>query len=361
MTRAGGVLDRGRLTGGVPSVVGGIEGRRSGSRRRGRLVAIAAGGLLAALVGGYALAGSFVYDQVLTVSAQCGGRFADHDPGRWDPAGISAEFTSDLDPTPYLMPVFEDVTFPSRDPRAYRLHAWWVPADRVDAPAVILVHGQSSCRRDPVLLLPAGMLHRNGFAVLLLDMRDHGDSEIEDGHYANGTEEYLDVLGAWDWLTGVKGMAAASVGLLGESMGAAVATIAAGEEPRLAALWEGSSYGSFRTIAIEELHRLGYPEFLLDAGVLMGRLRSGDDVTSKSPDTEIARMEGRPLFIVHGALDARSNVHHAYDLAAAAAGGGTPVEPWIVPGAHHSEAAFLVPEAYEAKLVAFFSEALGAP
>ena len=361
MTRAGGVLGRGHLAGVPGSMDGALEQRRTIVRHRRRLLALAVGGLVLALVGGYALAGSVVYDQVLTVSAQCGGRFADHDPGRWDTEGISAEFTSDLDPTPYLMPMFEDVTFPSRDPRAYVLHAWWVPADRNDAPAIILVHGQSSCRRDPVLLLPAGMLHRNGFSVLLVDLRDHGDSEVEDGHYANGTEEYLDVLGAWDWLTSVKAIPAARVGLLGESLGAAVATIAAGEEPRLAALWEGSAYASYRAIALEELHRLGYPEFLLDAGVVMGRLRSGDDVTAKSPDTEIARMAGRPLFIVHGAADGRVNIHHAHDLAAAAAAGGTPVEPWIVPGAHHSEAAFLVPDAYEMKLAAFFSDALGAP
>jgi dipeptidyl aminopeptidase/acylaminoacyl peptidase len=201
------------------------------------------------------------------------------------------------------------------------------------------------------------MLHRNGFSVLLVDLRDHGDSEVEDARYANGTEEYLDVLGAWDWLT-AGGVAPDRIGVLGESLGAAVAIIAAGEEPRIAALWEGSSYANYRTIATEELHRLGYPDFLLDAAVQMGRLISGDDVTSRNPDGEIARMAGRPLFIVHGAEDQRIDPHHARDLAAAATAGGTTVEPWIVPGAHHSEAAFIDPDAYEARLTAFFGAAL---
>ena len=97
----------------------------------------------------------------------------------------------------------------------------------------------------------------------------------------------------------------------------------------------------------------------MDAGVLMDRLMTGDDVTSKNPDGEIARMAGRPLFIVHGEVDVRINVHHAHDLAAAAAAGGTPVEPWIVPEAHHSEAAFIDPTAYEARLASFFAGALG--
>lgn len=330
-------------------------GPTAGRLRRAFVVAAVVG--VVVLAAGYAAAGAFVYSQVTHVDALCGGRFADHDPGRWDTEGISAEFTVDLDPTPYLMPDFQDVTFTSRDAHRYRLQAWWVPAASPTAPAVILVHGQSSCRRDPVLLLPAGMLHRNGFSVLLVDLRDHGDSEVEDARFANGSEEYLDVLGAWDWLIG-NGTDPDRIGVLGESLGAAVATIAAGEEPRIAALWEGSSYANYRTIATEELRRLGYPELLLDAAVLMGRLISGDEVTSRNPDTEIARMAGRPLFIVHGAEDLRIDPHHARDLATAAAAGGTPVDPWIVPGAHHSEAAFINPTEYEARLVEFFGVAL---
>lgn len=331
---------------------------RPAPRRRRRAIAAGAIAILLVLVSAGAAAGVYVYDTVLHVDAHCGGRFADHDPGHWDTQGISAEFTVDLDTAPYLMPSFTDVTFPSRDSHGYLLHAWWIPAASPTAPAIILVHGQSSCRRDPVLLLPAGMLRKHGFSVLLVDLRDHGDSQVEDGLYANGTEEYLDVLGAWDWLVTDRGMPPDHIGLLGESLGAAVATIAAGEEPRVAALWEGSSYANYRTIATEEMHRLGYPTFLLDVALLMGRLQTGDDVASKGPDTEIARMAGRPLFIVHGGADLRVNVHHAYDLAAAANAGGTPVQPWIVPGAHHSQAAFIDPPAYEARLTAFFSNAL---
>ena len=44
------------------------------------------------------------------------------------------------------------------------------------------------------------MLARSGFSVLMMDLRDAGDSDVEDGRVAWGTEEYLDVLGAWDWL-----------------------------------------------------------------------------------------------------------------------------------------------------------------
>jgi dipeptidyl aminopeptidase/acylaminoacyl peptidase len=339
-------------------VLTGVPAPNAPPRRRHRRAAVAA--VIAVIVllvsaVGYGAAGAYVYSSTLRVDAHCGGRFADHDPAHWDTQGISSEFTVNLDPTPYLMTDFKDVTFPSRDAKGYTLHAWWIPAASATAPAVILVHGQSSCRRDPVLLLPAGMLHRNGFSVLLVDLRDNGDSQVEDGYYVNGTEEYLDVLGAWDWLVQDRGIPAARIGLYGESLGAVVAIIATGEEPRVAALWEGSSYASFRTMALEEMNRLGYPAFLLDAAMFAGPLMTGDHVMSMSPDTEMAKMAGRPLFIVHGAADKRVNVHHANDLAAAATAGGTPVKPWIVAGAHHSEAAFIDPAAYEERLTAFFN------
>ena len=343
-----------------PTLDRGVSRERHGVHAWARLRGVLAGVCVVfatVLWGGYGAAGAIVYGQITHVDALCGGRFADHDPGHWDTDGISSEFTVSLDPGPYLIPDFEEVTFPSRDPRQYALKAWWAPAANASAPVVLLVHGQSSCRRDPVLLLPAGMLHRNGFSVLLVDLRDHGDSEVEDARYSNGTEEYLDVLGAWDWLV-ASGISPARIGVLGESLGAAVAIIAVGQEPRIAALWEGSSYANYRAIATEELSRLGYPHFLLDAAVRMGRLISGDDVTAHDPDGEIARLAGRPLFIVHGAADGRINPHHAFDLASAATAGGTPVEPWIVPGAHHSEAAFIDPDAYEVRLVGFFRDAL---
>lgn len=47
------------------------------------------------------------------------------------------------------------------------IRGWWVPAPEPEASAVILVHGRDGCRRDWNVLVPAGMLHGAGFAVLL--------------------------------------------------------------------------------------------------------------------------------------------------------------------------------------------------
>ncbi|HLO35912.1 MAG TPA: alpha/beta fold hydrolase, partial [Candidatus Deferrimicrobium sp.] len=108
---------------------------------------------------------------------------------------------------------------------------------------VILVHGYNACRRDWTVLLPAGMLHQAGFGVVVPDLRNHGDSDIDDGRWAGGAKEYRDVLGAFDWLR-AHGVPGERIGIFGASLGAATATIATGEEPGVAALWADSSYAT---------------------------------------------------------------------------------------------------------------------
>jgi uncharacterized protein len=207
------------------------------------------------------------------------------------------------------------------------------------------------------VLLPAGMLYRNGTSVLIIDLRDHGDSTYEDGRFAGGTEEYQEVLGGWDWLRS-KGFAAERIGLFGESMGAATVLIAAGQEPRVAAVWEDSSYARLDEAVDAELHRNGYPTFLSGAGILVARLVSGDDLTSLSPEDAARKLGTRPVFITHGTADTRLSVAYAGELAAAVREGGGSVEPWIVQGVDHIDAVSEMTAEYERRLVDFFKRAL---
>ncbi len=128
-----------------------------------------------------------VYDQVSAIEAHCGGRFAGYTPAAWstDRPASRPEATT-FDARPYLVADYRELRFPSRDPEI-DLHAWWLPAkDGPDAPAIVIIPGRGSCIRDSDSLAPAGMLHRLGYGVLLLDLRDHGESTVEDGRYAEG-------------------------------------------------------------------------------------------------------------------------------------------------------------------------------
>jgi dipeptidyl aminopeptidase/acylaminoacyl peptidase len=311
--------------------------------------------LLAAVVGvggiGYGAASAFVWDRLTRVPGGCHTEWLANDPTHF-----AFEPSIQFDTSPYQMPAPEAVRFPSRDP-AITISGWWIPAG-TDAPAVVVVHGHTACKRDPTVLLAAGMLHRAGISALLIDLRDHGDSTVEDGRYAGGTEEYRDVLGAWDWLRTERSIAADRIGLLGGSLGAATVMIASGEEPRVVATWEDSSYADIGVAIEAELRRNGYPTFLEFGGVTMARLVSGDDLTSLSPLGAVAKMAGRRLFITHGTADQRLSVTYGRQLLAAAQADGVNVESWIVDGAGHTEAIRLHPTEYGSRLGTFFEGAL---
>lgn len=335
----------------------------------GRHVVAATLGVGVALVAlGYAGASWLLFDAASRVDARCGffedgtPRFGEYTPASFGTDGVSDDSLAEgFDTAPYAMPDYEEVRFESRD--GVDLVAWWVPGASPDAPAIVVVHGKGSCRRDPVVLLPAGMLNRYGFAVLIVDVRDMGDSEVIDGRYSGGTQEYPDALGAWDWLR-ARGLPAESIGLLGESNGAATVVIAAGEEPGIAATWEDSGYSDTPTVIREEVRYQGYPEILTEGAMVWARLY-GIDLEERRPIDAIAKLGSRPLQVVHGTSDDRVQPHHALDFVRAreevVGKAGQGVEPWFVTGGEHVESSFLVPDEYERRLVAFFSDALGAP
>jgi dipeptidyl aminopeptidase/acylaminoacyl peptidase len=321
--------------------------------RRSRVLRVTAIGLPVLLVLGYVGASLYVYDQLSGADAACA-QVAD--------AGHPASFEiADVDTEPYHMPTSETVRFPSHDDPDISIAATWVASDVAeDAPAVIVVHGHNGCRRHPDVLLAGGMLHRAGFAVLIPDLRDHGDSTVEDGRFAGGTDEQLDVRGAVDWLV-ARDVAPRKVAVMGFSLGAATATIAFGEDPRLAALWEDSGFADIKLAIRDELTRNGYPTILEFGGLLAGRIVANDDFAAFSPLDEIGKANGRPVFITHGDADERLSVRYATALAERVRETGGSVEPWIVPGSKHTQAISLVPDEYDRRLIDFFTSALGAP
>ncbi len=326
-----------------------------GIARSHRRLALLAGILgVAVLLAGsaYMVGGYVVYDKLTRVETQCGGDY---------PTNTPAAFTTEgVDSAPYLMPDYERASFASRGDPAIIISAWWVAGISPDAPAVIMVHGLGRCKRSPTVLLPAGMLHRLGYGVLLIDLRNEGESTVNTGRYAGGTVEYKDVLGAWDWLRTAKGLAADRIGLAGMSLGASTAIIAMGQEPQVAAVWEDSGYSDIGVAISDELARNGYPTFLAPAGILVGRLQ-GVDITALGPLEAVPKLDGRPVAIIHCAGDARMPVKHAYALRDAMAARGWQPYVWIVADGEHVSAVIDHPTDYEARLAAFFGPAIGVP
>ena len=308
--------------------------------------------LILVLLGSYFGASYAVYDKLTRITAG-GGDNAGNTPAAF--VNTYKEFAS-FNETPYLMPNYENVQFSSRQP-GIQLAGWYVPG-AADAPVVIVTHGVNGCKCDPNTLTVAGMLHRNGFNVLLFDLRNHGQSSVDNGRTAVGNKEYLDVLGAWDWLVVEKHYAATRIGLYGESLGAGTTLIAFGEDRRIAAAFVDSPYADLMEILNEELARNHYPTMLVDGSILMARVVTGDNLLAHSPQEAILNDAGRPIFIVHGTGDQRINVHHTQQLVDLATETSANVSVWMPVGVGHVAAEFDMPQEYERRLVAFFNQSL---
>lgn len=263
----------------------------------------------------------------------------------------------EVDATPYRFEA-QDVTFESLTPGLH-LRAWWAPPRDAGGPVVLMIHGRGSCRRDAVTLLPAGMLVRNGFGVLIVDLRDHGESDREDGHWAGGVDEWQDVLGGWHWLRD-QGYPADRIGLYGGSMGAGSVVYALGHEPAVAAAFLDSPYADILSASTAYAEAHGTPGWMVPGALFVGGVISGDNLLGDSPARIVREaLAARPLFVVQGDADSTISVAEGRALAKAATDGGTAVDPWILPGVEHVQSAFVEPGEYELRLVHFFDAALG--
>jgi pimeloyl-ACP methyl ester carboxylesterase len=142
----------------------------------------------------YLGAGFVLYDQISRVKSGCANRFATVTPANLDyhlaDDDLAGALVMRFPLATYRMPEYQEVSFPSRPDEHFpsvTIRAWWIPGTTTDAPAVILVHGRHSCRKDWNVLIPAGMLHRAGFATLAIDLRNQGASDSAKGRRGGAT------------------------------------------------------------------------------------------------------------------------------------------------------------------------------
>lgn len=116
-------------------------------------------------------------------------------------------------------------------PGGRRLAAWFVQPSAIDrppAPAVLAMHGWGS---NASSLWPVAQpLVDAGMNVLLLDARCHGDSDEES--FTSLPRFAEDISAGIDWLRTHDGVDATRLALIGHSVGAAAALLAAARRPR---------------------------------------------------------------------------------------------------------------------------------
>jgi fermentation-respiration switch protein FrsA (DUF1100 family) len=234
------------------------------------------------------------------------------------------------------------------------LRGWFLPAATdIAGPALVMCHGVWTGRRE---CLPMALRFREaGYSVLCFDFRAHGESG---GRFISlGHNETRDVLGAIAWLRARPEVDARRIGLLGFSMGAAAALQAAARSPDVAAVAADSSYAEFVDAVRYSFRRVGrLPHYPFGPLTLYwARLMLRVDARQLRPVDSVGRIAPRPLLLMHGAEDEIVPARHARQLFQAA---DEPKELWIEPGERHVGTRDNQPDAYFARVEAFFRESL---
>ncbi len=253
---------------------------------------------------------------------------------------------------------YEDVTVPTTD--GLNLPGWFMAADGNRAgPGVALVHGWESARDR--LLPMAQFLHAAGFHCLAVDVRGHGANPPETLPITAG-EFGADALAGWQALDARPEVTSAA--LLGHSMGAIGAILAAAAEPRVAAVVATSTPAdpwrltrqTFRLARLPFPDAIAYPLAWLTTRVYL-RPR-GHRIADISAAEALQRIEA-PVLLVHGTADAVVPVGHLERLRRKRQAAGLPTETLVIEGGQHSWL-YEFP-AYRRTVAAFLAQALGGP
>jgi pimeloyl-ACP methyl ester carboxylesterase len=256
-------------------------------------------------------------------------------------------------PEDYDLP-YESVSFLSSD--GLRLAAWFLPPPGMAPQAAIVVcHGYPMNRAE--MLPHAKFLHEAGFAVLLFDFRAMGESAGEISSL--GYHEVDDLRGALNYLQSRPDTEHLPVGVLGHSLGAAVAIMTAAQDTRIQAVVAESPYpdlhdaieARFRFLLGPASKALAYPAQWWAKRWLDLRPR---DV---SPLRAVQEIGPRAVLIITGQRDLLARWT---DVARIFGEAQEPRELWLLKRSGHARCLRDQPAAYAQRVTAFFRKYLGA-
>jgi fermentation-respiration switch protein FrsA (DUF1100 family) len=221
---------------------------------------------------------------------------------------------------------YEDVIFETADGVA--LHGWWVP--KAGAPVLLWFHGNAgniSHRLENLKLLHDLV----GVQVFIFDYREYGRSQ---GRISReGT--FMDAAAAYRYLAETRGIPGTDIVLFGRSLGTALATGLAIQQPCRALILESAFTNS------SEMAKMLAP-FLFD-----WRPKVPYDNLGKIDKVKV------PVLIMHGSDDEIIPVDMGRRLFAAA---NSPKDLYIISGAHHNDTYVVGGRAYFERLKNFISQ-----
>jgi alpha-beta hydrolase superfamily lysophospholipase len=246
----------------------------------------------------------------------------------------------------------EEISFRSKD--GPELRGWWIPTALPAKGTIILSHGYTGdCSPD---LVYAPLLNSAGYNVCLFDYRGHGSS---DGNYTSLVYyERRDLLAALDFL---RSRGITRVGLIGFSMGGAIALATAPHSSMVVGVVSDCTFGELTAILQNAALRRGIPGLLSRPiawlVMLFASLRLRTNLFASDPIRWVAKIAPRPVLIMHGEDDEDIPKEQALRLFSAAQ---EPKQLWIVPGAKHRRIEEIAGEEYRRRVIEFFDGAFAA-
>ena len=246
------------------------------------------------------------------------------------------------------IPAAADVTeLPVKDVSFYNwrgeLLSGWLSRITPQAPVIILTHGTPGNRVS--MLQRAAFLYKHGYNVLLFDFQSYGLSQ---GVMSTlGMVESEDILAAISFLHGLPDTMYSKIGVLGLSMGATAAVLAASRSSDILALVAESCPvdatrvpGDVPDEASREADRQLVQEVY------------GIDITQARPIDYVHKLAGHTaIFFINGDDDSTTPLPGMQALYQAAS---APKQYWVVPDAGHAQSFAIDPDGYMQRVDAFF-------
>jgi len=237
------------------------------------------------------------------------------------------------------LPVF-DVSFYNQ---RGNLISGWLALRAPHAPVIILTHGTPGNRVD--MIPRASFLFDHGYNVLLFDFQSYGESQ---GAFSTlGMVESEDILASITYLRSLPDTDDSKIGVLGLSMGATAAVLAASQTSEILALVAESCPVDATRVPSDvpdDQVRVADKELVEDV--------YGVDITQARPIDVVNRLAGRTAtFFINGDNDGETPLAGMYQLYNTA---GEPKQYWVVPGAGHAQSFAMSPDDYASRVDAFF-------
>ncbi|MEW5871577.1 MAG: alpha/beta fold hydrolase [Chloroflexota bacterium] len=242
---------------------------------------------------------------------------------------------------------YENIVLTTAD--SLELHGWYVPSQ--NGAAIIAVHAYNGNRTG--VLYHADLLARNGFGVLMLDLRAHGESR--GSSFAFGWNADQDIFAALDYLQSRPDVDPQRIGALGLSIGAEIILQAAAEDHRLrAVVAEGAGSRSFDEWMLAPEPAGAIPWQMLVPGQ-WAFFRAGEILSGVKPapalDLLVYEISPTPLLLI-SAGDENPLTTIYFDAAR------PPKQHWARPEPGHIDALHAQPDTYREKVLDFLTQYL---